>query len=139
MTSKNQSGAKYQQPQQKQRSVVECFYCKKKGHIAKYCRSRIRAEKNNGAKKSESGPGSSSAFVVMSAGKDVNCENCKYKDETDGKLPTRGQVEHLLSLDTKDVRLIDSGISKHHLPKRMAQGIPTMQRRNALGRRQYMS
>ncbi|KMQ91777.1 retrovirus-related pol polyprotein from transposon tnt 1-94 [Lasius niger] len=49
----------------------------------------------------------------MSAGKDVNCENCTYKDETDGKLPTRGQVEHLLSLDTKDVRLTDSEVSKH--------------------------
>lgn len=49
----------------------------------------------------------------MSAGKDVNCENCTYKDETNSKLPTCGQVEHLLSLDTKDVWLTDSGASKH--------------------------
>lgn len=114
------SGNKGEQSQHGRSSRVECFYCKKSGHIIRYCRKRLRDEKNNAGDKDKGKP-KTWAFVAESAAsvdsapnvKITKSENRVSRDATVGKLPTDGQVEFLLNKDTTDIWLTDSGASRH--------------------------
>ena len=122
-------------------TLMKCDYCGKKGHPAKYCRSRIRDEKNEEEGDSHNKTQSSNGSV--SVGSRFNGNNKKdnaYSDElvvlqTDAPyvLPESNVTDHRISsvvaflLNTHHRLnvsmsfriIIDSGASSHMLPRSM--------------------
>lgn len=70
---------------------ITCYYCQKRGHIAKICRKRINETSNRGSKKTSS----------------------KNDDETNVSAFIGETAKGFLNRITEDVWLLDSGTSKH--------------------------
>lgn len=79
------------------RSDRECYYCGKKGHIARFCRKR----KSEKVRKEPSSAKTSA----------TNCAFVTTKDKTG--LCSREIYERLLNLDMNEVWVTDSGASRH--------------------------
>lgn len=77
---------------QQPRKKVTCFYCQKRGHIARECRKKLREMNNHESTKM-----------------------IKKNDDTSNMSAFIGETyaEKVLSLATKDIWLLDSGASKH--------------------------
>ena len=79
---------------------VECFYCKRKGHLARDCRKKKRDKDNAGENHREC------AFVASTSEQ----KQRQVKSET---VPRSEVVERLMAVDTSDVWITDSGASRH--------------------------
>lgn len=54
-TKKNADKTKNKQQQDRKKKYFECYFCKKPGHIARYCRQRMKGEKFQGKTENQSG------------------------------------------------------------------------------------
>lgn len=74
------------------RKEITCFYCQKRGHIARECRKRLRETNNKESTRSS-----------------------KRDEETSNMSAFVGEThaKEVLSLATEDIWLLDSGASKH--------------------------
>ncbi|CAL1681040.1 unnamed protein product [Lasius platythorax] len=90
-----------QRGQPKDKSEVECYFCHKKGHFARDCRQK----KRNVSQKFEKSAQSVQNCAFVST---LN----KHCDEVQPSIPA-SQMKALLSLDSSEVWLMDSGASRH--------------------------
>lgn len=94
---------------------IECYYCKKKGHLKMNCRKRIREEQSGHSEKDSVG-----AFITTCSNRANNgSDECAVREGSVGnredsrRATTVDQEERLLNLDTEEVWLTDSGASRH--------------------------
>lgn len=111
---KKQENPGKQRPETKKK-VVECFYCKKKGHFARNCRKKKRD-------KQDSSETSNCAFVIESSGHERaqavprgnRQSRFSGREVTDRDNKSHSAVEkRILKTGIEDVWLTDSGASKH--------------------------
>ncbi|CAD7080035.1 unnamed protein product [Hermetia illucens] len=79
---------------------VECFYCKRKGHLARDCRKKKRDTDNANENPRKC------TFVASTR----EHKQLQGKSET---VPNSEVVERLMAVDTSDVWITDSGASRH--------------------------
>lgn len=98
---KHSSQGSTQRGQPKDKSEVECYFCHKKGHFARDCRQKKRNANQKFEKSAQSAQ--NCAFVST-----LN----KHCDEVQPSVPAI-QMKALLSFDSSEVWLMDSGASRH--------------------------
>lgn len=87
------------QSENRAKSKVECFYCKKKGHIARECYKRQRDKQRDTGK-----VGENSAFVATVRNSQQNKMSVQ---------PSNGEVQKLKTMNPEDIWITDSGASRH--------------------------
>ncbi|CAB0030734.1 unnamed protein product [Trichogramma brassicae] len=109
------------QPGDKKKSLV-CNYCKKPGHIARYCYAKKRANKSQKKENESSGDNSRTTAFVMSQPSD------NFKNNS-------SELESFHTSDVKSIWFLDSGASRHLCCRRdwFSEFVPTRDDRVYMG------